>query len=244
MSRCGGEDGGAGPNPLCGTDWGRLLRDEFAQSYWAELTAFLEAERSRGPVYPAVNELFRALELTWCDQTRVVIVGQDPYPGTGQAHGLCFSVPCSVARPPSLVNIHKELQRDLSLELPGHGSLEPWAHEGVLLLNTTLTVREGQPGSHRHRGWERFTDAVIRVVTEESDPVFLLWGKEAQGKVTDITRISGSADKIIRSSHPSPLAAFRPCLDSPPFIGSGPFGQANDLLRASGRGTIDWGLCP
>jgi len=228
---------------LCGTDWGRLLKDEFA-AVLAELMAFVEKQRSCLPVYPPANEVFRALELTWCEQTKVVIVGQDPYHGPGQAHGLCFSVPCGVTRPPSLVNLHKELQADRGIERPDHGSLEPWAHRGVLLLNTTLTVRGGRPGSHRGSGWERFTDGVIRVVTEKSDPVFLLWGKEAQGKEELITRITGSPGKIIKSSHPSPPAPYRSCLDSPPFIGNRPFSKANDLLRGSRGGGIDWNPAP
>jgi uracil-DNA glycosylase len=221
-----------------------LLEDEFAQPYWADLMTFVDEERSRGPVYPPANQVFRALEITSCGRTKVVIVGQDPYPRPGQAHGLCFSVPPGVTPPGSLVNIHKELQSDLGFGRPDHGSLEPWAYQGVLLLNTILTVRGGRAGSHRRQGWERFTDAVIRVVTEESDPVFLLWGCEAQRKVKGITRISGSSDKIIRSSHPSPRSAHRPCGDSPPFTGSKPFSKANDILRASGKGSIDWNLSP
>lgn len=244
MSRLRRWERGADLNLLCGTDWGRLLKEEVSRPYWNELVAFVETERSSFPVYPPAPDVFRALALTWCEQTKVVIVGQDPYHGPGQAHGLCFSVPCGVARPPSLVNIHKELESDRNIERPAHGSLEPWAHRGVLLLNTTLTVRGSQPGSHRGRGWERFTDAVIQAVTEESDPVFLLWGKEALGKEDLITRIAGSSGKIIKSSHPSPPAAYRPCLDSPPFIGSQPFSKANELLRRSGRAGIDWNLAP
>jgi uracil-DNA glycosylase len=234
--------GVANCNPLSGTDWGRLLRHEFEESYWDELMAFVEGQRSRYPVYPPANEVFRALELTRCEQTKVVIVGQDPYHRPGQAHGLCFSVPCGVPRPASLVNIHKKLQSDLRLPIPDHGSLELWAHRGVLLLNTTLTVREGKPSSHRGKGWERFTDEVIRVVTEKSDPVFLLWGERAQGKERLITRITGSPGKIIKSSHPSPRSAYRPCGESPPFVASEPFRRANELL-GSRRG-VDWNLPP
>jgi uracil-DNA glycosylase len=244
MSRLRTGGWGAGQTPLCGTDWGRLLKNEFAQSYWDELLAFVRDERSRYPVYPPANEVFRALELTWCEQTKVVIVGQDPYHGHGEAHGLCFSVPSGITPRPSLVNIHKELQRDRGVTRPNHGSLEPWAHRGVLLLNTILTVREGKPHSHRGRGWERFTDAVIRIVTEDSDPVFLLWGGDAQGKEKLITRITGSPDMIIKSSHPSPISANRLCLGSPPFIGSRPFSEVNKLLRRLGRGEIDWNLAP
>ncbi len=215
MSTLSVAEGVAKRNPLCGTDWGRLLEDEFAKPYWDELLAFVSDERSRHPVYPPANEVFRALELTWCEQTKVVIVGQDPYHGPGQAHGLCFSVPCGVKRPSSLVNIHKELQADRGIERPDHGSLEPWAHRGVLLLNTTLTVRGGRPGCHLGRGWERFTDAVIRVVTEKSDPVFLLWGEKAQEKEKHITH------RFPRQDHQvvPPLADFRqPTLQRQPTV--------------------------
>ena len=154
MTRLGTQIG-ADRNPLCGTDWGRLLRDEFASEYWNELMEFVEEERSSFPdrVYPPANEVYRALELTWCEQTNVVIVGQDPYHGLGQAHGLSFSVPCCVRRRPhSLVRIHTELRTDVDVPTPSHGSLAPWAHRGVLLLNATLTVCEGQPLSHLGRG--------------------------------------------------------------------------------------------
>ena len=245
MSRLMAEHGSGRRNPLCGTDWGRLLNDEFAAEYWEKLTACVEEERSSFPdrVYPPANEVFRALELTWCEETKVVIVGQDPYHGFGQAHGLCFSVPCGIPPPPSLKNIHKELNADLGLPIPDHGSLVPWAHRGVLLLNTTLTVGE-TARSHQGRGWETFTDAVIQVVCQESDPVFLLWGEKAQAKEELVTRTRGSPGKIIKSSHPSPPAAYRPCCGSPPFIGSKPFRKVNDLLAGLGRGEIDWNLAP
>lgn len=228
----------ASRKPLRGTDWGRLLGSEFEQSYWGELMAFVEGQRSRHPVYPPANMVFRALELTPCEQTKVVIVGQDPYHGPGQAHGLCFSVPCGVTPPPSLVNIQKELEVDCNLARTDHGSLQPWADRGVLLLNTTLTVRGSEPRSHRGRGWERFTDALIRIVIEQRDPVFLLWGKDAQRKEKLITRITGSSSRTIKSSHPSPMSAQRPCGDSPPFLHSEPFSHANELLGSRNR--IDW----
>lgn len=240
----GTEARSADRNPLRGTDWCRLLEDEFAQPYWAKLRAFVDRQRSRFPVYPSAAQVFRALELTSCEHTRVVILGQDPYHGPGQAHGLCFSVPHGVTPPPSLVRIHKELLTDIGMEPPNHGSLEPWTRQGILLLNTTLTVREGEPRSHEGMGWETFTDAVIRVVAEQSDPVFLLWGKKAHGKEELITRITGSPGKVLKSSHPSPPAAYRPCLDSPPFVGSKPFSKANDLLGRVGRGEIDWSISP
>jgi uracil-DNA glycosylase len=223
-----------------------LLDEEFHQDYWRDLMEFVEEQRSSfpGSIYPPASDVFRALELTWCEQTKVVIVGQDPYHLPGLAHGLCFSVPCGVEPPRSLVNIHKRLYADARLPIPDHGSLEPWAHQGVLLLNTTLTVRGGQPDSHRGKGWEHFTDAVIRVVANESDPVFLLWGARAQGKEGLIKSVTGAPGKIIKSSHPSPRAANRPCLGSPPFNRSKPFREANRLLTNARRSEIDWSLTP
>jgi uracil-DNA glycosylase len=221
-----------------------LLADEFAQPYWAGLVAFVEKERSLLPVYPPANQVFRALELTSCARTKVVIIGQDPYHGPGQAQGLCLSVPYGVDPPPSLVNIHRELQADVGINRPNHGSLDAWADQGVLLLNTILTVRAGEPGSHRGRGWERFTDAVIRVVTAESEPVFLLWGREAHRKEGLIRRTTRRSNRIVKSSHPSPPAAYGSCAGSPPFIGSRPFSTANRLLRQSGRDEIEWDLTP
>jgi len=226
------------PNPLCGTDWGRWLKDEFTQPYWAELMTFVEEERSSGPdpVYPPANEVFRALELTWCEDTKVVIVGQDPYPGPGQAHGLCFSVPCGVRRPQSLVRIHTELRDDVGVPIPSHGSLAPWAHRGVLLLNTTLTVRAGRALSHQGRGWERFTDKVIEVVAQERDPVFLLIGKTAQWRAHgEGAPIRGSANVV---EVPHPVARNHT------YPHSKPFSRVNRRLRELGRDAIDWNLEP
>jgi uracil-DNA glycosylase len=233
----------AGSHPLCGTDWNRLLAREFTQPDWVALLGFLESERSRTSVYPPGHQVFRALELTWCKRTRVVIVGQDPYDAPGRADGLCFSVPCGVAPPGSLENIHKELQRDCGISPPAHGSLAPWANRGVLLLNTSLTVCEGQRRLHRQR-WRRFTDAVIRVVTQESDPIFLLWGGDAQDKERLITGLAGTSERIIKSSHPSPLSANRTCRGNPPFNGSSPFSKTNQLLRDLSRRPINWTLSP
>ena len=167
----------------------------------------------------------------------------DPYPGAGRAHGLAFSVRCGVAKPLTLKNIHEEFHDDLRLPIPDHGNLEPWAHHGVLLLNTALTVSEGAPGPHQ-KAWKPFTEAIIEVVTIEKNPVFILWGEQAQLREELVRRSAGSDAKIIKSSHPSPLSAHRPCGDSPPFVGSKPFSHANDLLGSSGRGEIDWNLEP
>ena len=232
----------ATPNPLRGSDWGRLLEDEFSDPYWERLMAFVGDERARHVVYPQEDEVFRALEFTGCEQTNVVIVGQDPYPGPGQAHGLSFSVPRGVPPPGALRNILKELASECGSGRSGQGDLAPWAHRGVMLLNAVLTVRAGEIGSHQGKGWERFTDAVIRVVTERRNPVFLLWGEKAQRKEATIRRVSGSSARIIKSSHPSPRAARRPCLGSPPFMGSRPFSRTNELLRRAGQREIDWCL--
>ena len=235
------------PASLRTSPWGRRLEGEFTQPYWRALMTFVKGARGRGPVYPPCDQVFRALELVFPKQAKVVILGQDPYHGPRQdhgprqAHGLCFSVPYGVARPDSLRNIHKELQDDCGIAPPDHGNLEAWATQGVLLLNTTLTVSGGAARSHRGKGWERFTDAVIEAVAKDSDPVFLLWGADAQEKENLIRRCSPSA-AVIKSSHPSPRSAHRKCRDSPPFIGSKPFSQTNDALRKTGRGEIDWDL--
>jgi uracil-DNA glycosylase len=224
-------------NPLLGTDWDPLLGQEFEEEYWAELHTFVEEERSRYSVYPPHEEVFAALHLTPCAETKVVILGQDPYPGDGQAHGLSFSVRRGVRVPPSLANIHRELHEDLGVPVPDHGSLEPWARRGMLLLNATLTVRAGEPGSHRGKGWERFTDEVIRAIDKKSSRVvFILWGKYAQRKkaLIDTTRHT-----VICSSHPSPQSAYR---GSKPFFGSKPFSRASHALIAAGREEIDWSL--
>ncbi|MFC3578735.1 uracil-DNA glycosylase [Sphingomonas hylomeconis] len=201
----------------------------------AALEAFLEAEQAAGKrIFPAPADRFRAFDLTPLDRVRVVILGQDPYHGAGQAHGLCFSVQPGVRPPPSLVNIYKELQADLGIARAAHGFLDHWAEQGVLLLNTVLTVEEGQAASHRKRGWEPFTDAVIRLVSAKAEPVvFLLWGAHAQQKAA---LIDATRHLVLMAAHPSPLSARTG------FFGSRPFSQANAFLAAHGRGTIDWAL--
>lgn len=216
------------------TDWNPVLRGEFAKPYWSDLTAFVADERQAGEVYPPHDEVFAALHLTSYAQTRVLILGQDPYHGPGQAHGLCFSVRRGVPVPPSLGNIYKELQADLGFAPPRHGNLEGWARQGVLLLNAVLTVRAHQAGSHRNRGWETFTDEVIRAVNAKEHPVvFILWGAYARKKkpLVDLTR-----HVVIESAHPSPLSA------SNGFFGSRPFSRTNDALTAEGLTPIDWSL--
>lgn len=221
-------------NPLFGTDWDPLLRQEFTKLYWAELQEFVEEERSRSRVYPSDEEVFRAFKLTPYAGTKVVILGQDPYHGAGQAHGLAFSVRRDVPVPPSLKNILKELHHDLGVPIPNHGNLEAWARHGVLLLNAVLTVREGSPGSHRRRGWETFTDEVIRVVNRRTDPVvFILWGRVA-GKKRRL--IDSPSHTIVESPHPGPQSARKGFYDSKPFS------RANAVLAAARRERIDWSL--
>ncbi len=196
--------------------------------------AFVGSERARGRViHPDDGDIFRALELTPPESARVVILGQDPYHGPGQAHGLSFSVPPGVKVPPSLRNIFKELRDDLGVPVAGSGCLEPWARRGVLLLNSVLTVEEGKAGSHRGRGWEPFTDAVIERVRSGPPVVFLLWGAWAQAKGA---LLEGGPHAVLKAPHPSPLSVHRG------FFGSKPFSQANAFLEWVGRGAVDWRL--
>jgi uracil-DNA glycosylase len=215
--------------------WLEPLRDEFAKPYMAELKSFLLAEREAGKkVFPAGPNWFLALDLTPLDKVRVVILGQDPYHGPGQAHGLCFSVPDGVRPPPSLVNIYKELQSDLGIAPPAHGFLEHWARQGVLLLNSVLTVEMGLAASHRERGWEKFTDAVIRLVNDREQPVvFMLWGSYAQKKAAFV---DASRHLVLKAPHPSPLSAYSG------FLGCKHFSRANAFLVANGLSPIDWAL--
>ena len=215
------------------TDWNPLLRAEFDKPYWSSLQTFVENERQHHAVYPARENVFSALHHTSYADTKVLILGQDPYHGPNQAHGLCFSVQHGVAVPPSLVNIFKELHGDLGVPIPDHGNLQAWARRGVLLLNTTLTVRAGQAASHQGKGWETFTDEVIRVVNEKPFVVFVLWGAHARKKKS---LIDATRHAIIESAHPSPLSAHNG------FFGSRPFSKINAALRVAGMSDVDWSL--
>jgi uracil-DNA glycosylase len=215
--------------------WKAPLADEFAAPYMAELRAFLVAEKAKGKrIFPKGSEWFRALDLTPLEKVRVVIIGQDPYHGEDQAHGLCFSVQPGVRTPPSLVNIYKELQADLGIAPARHGFLEHWAQQGVLLLNAVLTVEMAQAASHQGKGWEKFTDAIIRLINARAEPcVFLLWGAYAQKKAGFVDT---SRHLVLKSAHPSPLSAYNG------FFGSRPFSQTNAFLESHGRTPIDWAL--
>lgn len=208
------------------------MGDELEQPYFGKLTAFLKEERREHTVYPPEPEVFQALESTPYHQVRVLILGQDPYHGEGQAHGLAFSVCPGVKPPPSLVNIFKELRDDLGCTIPDNGYLMPWARQGVLLLNAVLTVRAHEPNSHKNKGWEKFTDRVIRAVSEQEEPVvFVLWGGYARKK---LKLIDTDRHTVVESAHPSPLSVRNG------FFGSRPFSRINEALRASGREPIDW----
>jgi uracil-DNA glycosylase len=221
--------------------WLEPLQGEFADPYMAQLRQFLVAEKGAGKrIFPAGSEWFRALDLTPLDKVRVVILGQDPYHGEGQAHGLCFSVKPGVRTPPSLVNIYKEMETDLGIPRAQHGFLEHWAEQGVLLLNSVLTVQMGMAASHQGRGWERFTDAVIRLVNARAEPVvFLLWGSHAQKKAAFVDSIDkGGRHLVLKAPHPSPLSAHSG------FFGSRHFSKANAFLESKGKTPIDWALPP
>jgi uracil-DNA glycosylase len=215
--------------------WKAPLADEFAAPHMKALKAYLLERKAQGArIFPKGGEYFRALDLTPLESVKVVILGQDPYHGEGQAHGLCFSVQPGVRPPPSLGNIYKELESDLGIARPRHGFLEHWARQGVLLLNSVLTVEMGRAAAHQGQGWERFTDAIIRLVNAQPEPVvFLLWGAYAQKKAAFV---DGSRHLVLKSAHPSPLSAHNG------FLGSRPFSQANAFLEAHGRTPIDWSL--
>lgn len=208
------------------------MADEVRKDYFLALTEFVDAERNRHEVYPPQDQVFAALEATPYADVRVLVLGQDPYHGEGQAHGLCFSVQHGTKIPPSLRNIYKELAADVGCEIPTHGCLTAWAQQGVLLLNTVLTVRATEANSHRKQGWETFTDQVIQRVNEKQQPVvFVLWGGPAQKKRR---LVNEDLHHVIASPHPSPLSAHRG------FLGSRPFSAVNEVLRCSGRDEIDW----
>lgn len=213
-------------------DWEPLLRDEFQKPYYLQLRNFLKQEYATKVIYPHMNDIFNALHYTPFHDVKVVILGQDPYHGPGQAHGLSFSVQPNVPPPPSLVNIFRELASDLGCQFPPHGHLVDWAKQGVLLLNTVLTVREGQAFSHRNKGWEQFTDRVIETLNLKETPVvYILWGRAAQSKVS---LIDTNKHFIVKSPHPSPLSAHRG------FFGSKPFSKTNAILKQVGLTPINW----
>lgn len=215
-----------------GNDWDVVLEGEFDKPYYLELREFLKEEYSTRIIYPNMNDIFNALKYTSYKDTKILILGQDPYHGENQAHGLAFSVKPGVKTPPSLLNMYKELRDEYDCFIPNNGYLVPWTEQGVLLLNTALTVRAHEANSHKGKGWEIFTDNVIKKLNERDEPViFILWGNNARSKKKFI-----DADKhyIIESAHPSPLSASRG------FFGSKPFSKANEILTSLGKGTIDW----
>jgi uracil-DNA glycosylase len=213
--------------------WRSALADEFTRPYFHELRDFLEQERANHPVFPPEPEVFTAFQLAPFDRVNVVLLGQDPYHDDGQAHGLCFSVRRGIRKPPSLVNMLKELHDDLGFPIPRDGCLIPWAEQGILMLNAVLTVRAHEANSHKDHGWETFTDAAIRLLSERGDPVvFVLWGAYAQkkGRLIDETR-----HPVIKSAHPSPLSARK-------FLGSRPYSTVNRELERLGKPPVDWRL--
>ncbi|MFT6067759.1 MAG: uracil-DNA glycosylase [Bacteriovoracaceae bacterium] len=215
--------------------WMKALGPELESKHIKDLEKFLTSEKKKKKViYPKASEVFSAFDKTPFDKVRVVIIGQDPYHGPDQAHGMCFSVKKGIKPPPSLKNIYKELESDIGFSIPDHGFLEPWAKQGVLLINSVLTVEEARAGSHQKKGWEEFTDSVIKVLNEKKENlVFILWGAPAQKKAKVVDE---AKHFILKSPHPSPLAAYRG------FFGSKPFSQTNKLLKSIGSPPIDWSL--
>lgn len=221
-------------NPNIEASWKEVLWDEFQQPYFRRLKEFIQGERNLGKViYPPASLIFNAFNTTPFDQVKVVILGQDPYHGPGQAHGLSFSVPDGIKPPPSLVNIFKELHADIGMPIPTSGNLTKWAEQGVLLLNAILTVEAHQPASHQKKGWEEFTNAVIRNISEKREGVvFILWGRYAQEKAT---LIDANKHYILTSAHPSPFSVTR-------FLGCKHFSKTNEILQKQGLKSIDWTL--
>ena len=219
-------------DPVIEEGWKSVLIDQFQSPYFQTLKEFLVEEKKKYTLYPPGRLIFNAFQRTPFDRVKVVILGQDPYHGKGQAHGLCFSVPPGIPKPPSLVNIFKELHSDLGTPIPEHGNLEKWADQGVLLINATLTVRDSQAGSHQKRGWETFTNRVIELVSQEKNGVvFLLWGRFAQAKES---LIESNKHLILKSAHPSPLSAYNG------FFGCRHFSLTNEYLEKQGKTGIDW----
>lgn len=215
-----------------GNEWDELLADEFQKDYYKTLRQFLISEYNSRKIYPPMDDIFNALRYTSYSDVKAVILGQDPYHGAGQAHGMCFSVKKGVTPPPSLQNIYKEINSELGLPIPKHGELTDWARNGVLLLNTVLTVREATPNSHKGQGWEIFTDRVIELLNQREQPiVFLLWGGNARAKAKLITN---PKHLILQCAHPSPLSAHNG------FFGCGHFAKANEFLKSQGIEPIDW----
>lgn len=217
-------------------DWRVLLSEEFDKPYFAKLENFVAEEYRTEQIFPAKEDMFNAFHFSPVKKTSVMILGQDPYHDDGQAHGLCFSVKKGMKLPPSLCNIFKELREDLGTKSPNHGCLDAWAKQGVLMLNTVLTVRAHQANSHKKQGWETFTDAVIRVLNKQEKPIaFILWGGPAQKKRS---LIDEERHSVHTSAHPSPLSAYRG------FFGSRPFSSVNEVLKKHGKKPINWGLTP
>jgi uracil-DNA glycosylase len=212
-------------------DWRKVLADEFTNPYFQQLVEFVNEQRAKHVVFPPEADVFNAFKATPFARVKVLLLGQDPYHGKGQAHGMCFSVLPGVRTPPSLVNMFKELHDDLGCKIPNHGNLEAWARQGVLLLNAVLTVRQSEPNSHKNQGWETFTDAVIKALNEREKPVvFALWGAYAQKKEKLVTH---DRHRIVKSAHPSPMSAAK-------FFGSKPFSAINEALQEVGQEPIDW----
>jgi uracil-DNA glycosylase len=221
-------------NPVIEDSWKMLLNDEFNSEYFIRLKEFLVEEKKNYTIYPPGKLIFNAFNRTPFEDVKVVLLGQDPYHGKGQAHGLCFSVPAGIQQPPSLVNIFRELNADLNIPFPAQGNLEKWAAQGVLLLNATLTVRANQPGSHQNKGWEKFTDSVIKRISEKrTGIIFLLWGKYAQAKEA---LIDTNRHYILKAAHPSPYSADYG------FFGCRHFSKTNSILSRHGLDTIDWSI--